>query len=60
MPRPGQCPCGSGWDREPLYDARGIFCCYVCPTCEKEKKVKYRTDIFTDPNYWCDEPIYDD
>jgi len=52
-----ECNCGSGLERFPLTDARGIFCTYVCDKCEKEKRSTYRADIFTDPDYWADEPI---
>jgi hypothetical protein len=48
------CARGSRWD---LTDARGIFCCYVCDTCEAEKRARYRLDVFTDAQYWADEPI---
>jgi hypothetical protein len=54
------CPCGSGrlcWD---LFDARGIYCCKVCSKCMDKKKQRYRTEIFTNPNYDCDEPIDSD
>ena len=51
------CACGSNKERFPLHDARGIFCAYVCDDCEKEKKSQYRPEIFTDGNYWADEPI---
>jgi hypothetical protein len=51
------CRCGSGFDQRELNDARGIFCCYVCPDCEEEKRRKYRADIFENPNYWTDEVI---
>jgi hypothetical protein len=51
------CTCGSGQERRELTDARGIFCTFVCDECEEDKKKKYRADIFTDPNYWADEPI---
>jgi len=51
------CDCPKGGLQRPLYDARGIFCCYVCDGCEAEKRRKYRPDIFTDSNYWADEPI---
>jgi hypothetical protein len=51
------CPCGSGLERDELYDARGIFCCYTCDRCHKRQSDKYRADIFTDANYWHDEPI---
>jgi hypothetical protein len=47
-------------ERWALTDARGIFCCYVCETCEAEKRARYRADIFTDANYWADEPIDED
>lgn len=52
-----ECNCGSGMERFPLYDARGIFCTYVCDNCESWKKKRYRTDIFDDPNYWTDEDV---
>jgi len=54
------CPCGSGLPRRTLEDARGIFCAFVCNECEAGKKAKYRADIFTNPNYFTDEPIEDD
>ena len=54
------CGCGSGLERRPLHDARGIFCCYVCDKCEYSKRGRYRPDIFEDPNYWHDEPIEPD
>lgn len=55
-----ECSCGSGEERYPLYDARGIFCTYVCTKCESEKKESYRSDIFKDSNYEADEPIEED
>jgi hypothetical protein len=54
---PGKCQCGSGLSRRDLSDARGIFCCYVCDSCEAEKRANYRPDIFADANYWHDEPL---
>lgn len=51
------CACGSLHARYELYDARGIFCCYVCEKCEAEKRKKYRPEIFEDPNYTSDETI---
>ena len=51
------CNCGSGLERYPLVDARGIFCTYVCEKCEKEKRSKYRVEVLTDPNYWHDEQL---
>ena len=30
---------------------------YVCDECRKEKLSGYRQDIFTDSDYWHDEPI---
>jgi hypothetical protein len=47
-------------ERYELRDARGIFCCFVCPHCEAEKRKRYRSDIFTGGNYWHDEPIEED
>lgn len=40
-----------------MYDARGISCGYVCEDCESEKKLKYRSEIFVNPNYNTYEPI---
>jgi len=51
------CPCGSSLPRRDLVDARGIFCAFVCDFCEPHKRACYRPEIFTDPNYWTDEPI---
>jgi hypothetical protein len=39
------------------YDARGIFLCYVCDICKKERLSEFRPDVLTDPNYWSSEPI---
>ncbi len=49
------CP---GMSRE-VHDARGIYVCRVCDKCEREKLSGYRRDIFTDVDYWHDEPIDD-
>lgn len=57
MPRPCPCDCGSGEYREAEYDARGIFLCYACWKCRKQKLAKYRPDVLSDPDYWHDEPI---
>ena len=46
--------------RRALFDARGIFCCYVCDACEEVKRSRYRPEIFTDPNYKADEPFEDE
>jgi len=54
------CRCGSGQERRPLSDARGIFVCYVCDACEEKVKARYRPDIFEDPGYWTDEPVEED
>jgi len=51
------CMCGSMRPREAQHDARGIFLCYTCPKCEREKLRGYRPDVLSDPNYWHDEPI---
>ena len=47
-------------EKEALYDARGIFCCYTCPICEDRKRREYRADIFNDPDYEADEDIEGD
>ena len=51
------CLCGSGLPSYALTDARGIFCTYACESCEAEKKRRFRPEIFTDANYYADEPI---
>ena len=51
------CPCGSGLDSWWELDARGIPLCRVCPQCQESKITKYRPEVFTDSNYWADEPI---
>ena len=55
--REARCSCGSGEQRIAAYDARGIFLTFVCSKCRKEKLSRYRADVLTNPNYWCDEPI---
>jgi len=52
-----ECPCGSKKFPWIMYDARGISCGYVCEDCESEKKLKYRSEIFVNPNYNTYEPI---
>lgn len=52
-----ECTCGSGLVRSGLYDARGFFCAYICENCEEEKKAKFRSEIFTNSQYECDERI---
>ena len=54
------CACGSGYPREEVHDARGIFVTFCCDKCRERKLSGYRRDIFTDPNYWHDEPIDED
>jgi hypothetical protein len=54
------CACGSGEPAEAELDARGIFLCYLCDDCRKEKLSHYRRDVLTDPDYWHDEPIEED
>lgn len=51
------CNCGSGLPCRALIDARGIYCARVCDKCEAKKRAQFRPDIFTDSNYWHDEPI---
>lgn len=51
------CHCGSGKPSWLLYDARGICCGRVCEECELRVRRKYRPEIFTDGNYWTDEPV---
>lgn len=55
-----RCNCGSGKQAYEVNDARGIFICYACEDCEKEKTKGYRPEVLADPNYECDEPIDED
>ena len=55
-----KCSCGSRLDRFVLADARGIFCAFVCDECIQKVMSKYRPEIFTDSDYWADEPIEGD
>lgn len=54
------CNCGSGLPSTELLDARGIYCGRVCDECEAEKRAQFRPDVFTDANYWTDEPVEED
>jgi len=54
------CNCGSGLQSRELYDARGIYCGRVCDRCEKKVKASFRPEIFSDQNYYTDEPIDED
>lgn len=51
------CSCGSGEHPDDIHDARGIFVARVCSKCKKERLKGYRKEIFTDSDYYCDEPI---
>ena len=46
--------------RRSLYDARGIFCCYICPVCEDDKRARWRPEVLTDPAYEAEEAIDDE
>ena len=52
-----KCTCGSNEIGEEIYDARGIYVTIVCDKCKEEKLKGYRSDIFSDPNYWTDEEV---
>lgn len=54
------CPCGSGAQAFPEFDARGIFLTYACDKCRKAKLSRYRPDVLSDSGYWSDEPIEED
>lgn len=60
MPRRQECTCGSGQYPEAQHDARGIFLCYTCEVCEKDKLSGYRPEVLTNSDYWHDEPIEED
>jgi hypothetical protein len=53
-----ECNCGSGLPREEVFDGHGIFLCFVCDKCRKEKISEYRKDIFD--FYETDEQIEED
>ena len=54
------CPCHSKKPSRELFDARGIYVARVCDECEPKVRKKYRTEIFTNPNYYAEEPIDDE
>lgn len=54
------CPCGSGKPSHWQYDARGIELCRTCDDCHQRKMAGYRSEVLTNPNYQCDEPIEED
>jgi len=51
------CSCGSGERKDELVDARGIYCCSYCPSCEAEKRARYRPEVLENPSYEADEQI---
>jgi hypothetical protein len=51
------CSCGSGERKDELLDARGIYCCSYCSSCEVEKRAQYRTEVLEDSCYEVDEQI---
>ena len=60
MARRTECTCGSGLYPEAQHDARGIFLCYTCKKCEREKLAGYRPEVLTDSNYEAVEQIEED
>lgn len=54
------CPCGSGEPRRELKDAHGIFCAFVCDTCEARRRATFSPAIFDPRTYPQDEPIDSD
>jgi hypothetical protein len=52
-----ECSCGSGLSSYWENDARGIPLAKVCKECKAEKLGKFRSEVLTDSNYECDEPI---
>jgi len=45
------------YQRRALYDARLIFCCFVCEKCEAARRAEFRAEIFSDPDYETTEDI---
>jgi hypothetical protein len=58
MARLTKCWCGSGEFPEAVHDGHGIFLCYVCSKCKREKLSRFRPDIFE--RYETDEQIEED
>ena len=58
MTRP--CPCGSDQPSYIAYDARGIPLSRVCNACRQDRLSRYRPEVLTNPQYECDEAIYED
>jgi hypothetical protein len=54
------CPCGSGKARKAEHDARGIFLCYTCDDCRKQKLSGYRSEVLADGAYNHEEPLDED
>lgn len=54
---PMPCPCGSNETSYWQHDARGIELCRTCDACHDRQMAKYRPEVLTDSDYWCDEPI---
>jgi hypothetical protein len=51
------CPCGSGLPSRWQCDARGIELCRTCVKCHKKQMARYRPEVLSNPNYYCDEAI---
>ena len=49
-----------GAHRRTVYDASGIYAFSCCAICEQEKRARFRPEVFTNPNYECDEPVEGD
>jgi len=60
MARLQECWCGSKQWPDANYDARGIFLCYSCGKCHKEKMKGYRPEVLNDSQYECCEQIEED
>ena len=42
------------------YDARGIELALVCTQCKKAKLAGYRPEVLTNPQYECDEELWEE
>jgi hypothetical protein len=54
---PRLCFCGFGQPRRALHDAHGIFCAFICDTCEPRKRRVFDSRIFDLRTYPTDETI---
>jgi hypothetical protein len=55
MKQPQKCSCGSGMQRQAVYDGHNIFLTFACDRCRLKKLAEFRPDVLE--FYTTDEPI---